>query len=67
MTLSKRSIEMLVDLIEIKISDMDVADREDARDLQLLKRAREELRALTGSAISTEASRGRPGRSRVAA
>ena len=67
MTLSKRSIEMLVDLIEIKISDMDVADREDARDLQLLERAREELRALTGSAMSTAATRGRPRRPRVAA
>ncbi len=67
MTLSKRSIEMLVDLIEIKISDMDVADREDARDLQLLERAREELRALTGGAVSAEAARGRPGRPGVAA
>ena len=67
MTLSKRSIEMLVDLIEIKISDMDVADREDARDLQLLERAREELRALTGGAASAEATHGGPGRSGVAA
>jgi hypothetical protein len=46
MSLSKRSIEMLLDLVEIKISYMDVSDREDARDLQLLERCRQELVAL---------------------
>ncbi len=50
MSLSKRSVEMLLDLVEIKISFMDVSDREDARDLQVLERAREELRSLTGGA-----------------
>jgi hypothetical protein len=52
MSLSKRSVEMLLDLVEIKISFMDVSDREDARDLQVLERAREELRSLTGVAHS---------------
>lgn len=46
MNLSKRSIEMLLDLVEIKISYMDISDREDARDLQVLERCRDELRAL---------------------
>jgi hypothetical protein len=46
MSLSRRSIEMLLDLVEIKLSYMDVSDREDARDVQILERARAELRAL---------------------
>ena len=46
MSLSKRSIEMLLDLVEIKLSYMDISDREDAKDLQVLERCREELRAL---------------------
>jgi hypothetical protein len=31
MSLSKRSIEMLLDLVEIKLSYMDISDREDAQ------------------------------------
>jgi hypothetical protein len=46
MSLSKRTIEMLLDLVEIKLSYMDISDREDAKDLHLLERCREELRAL---------------------
>jgi hypothetical protein len=45
-SLSKRTIEMLLDLVEIKLSYMDISDREDQRDLQVLERCREELRAL---------------------
>ncbi len=68
MSLSKRTIEMLLDLVEIKISYMDVADREDARDLQVLERAREELRSLTGSNSSAAAmAQRRVGRPRLAA
>ena len=66
MSLSKRSIEMLLDLVEIKISYMDVADREDARDLQVLERAREELRSLCGTSAVTSMQR-RLGRPRLAA
>ena len=55
MNLSRRSVEMLLDLVEIKISYMDVADREDARDLVVLERAREELRSLTGVARTAAA------------
>jgi hypothetical protein len=50
MSISKRSVEMLLDLVEIKISYMDVADREDARDLVVLEQCREELRGLTNGA-----------------
>ena len=46
MSLSKRSVEMLLDLVEIKLSYMDISDREDQRDLQVLERCREELRSL---------------------
>ncbi|HTS92619.1 MAG TPA: hypothetical protein VMG55_11500 [Stellaceae bacterium] len=67
MSLSKRSVEMLLDLVEIKISYMDVADREDARDLVVLERAREELRAITGGALAQDAFVRRVGRPRVAA
>ena len=70
MSLSKRSIEMLLDLVEIKLSYMDISDREDAKDLQVLERCREELRALdqgpeTVMAFSRPSAR-RPGRPRVA-
>jgi hypothetical protein len=70
MSLSKQTINMLLDLVEIKISYMDVADREDARDLQLLERCRAELQALnrgTPAAIVPFAgSARRPGRPRAA-
>jgi hypothetical protein len=59
---------MLLDLVEIKISYMDVADREDARDLVVLERCREELRSLTGISSAAAATLGqRVGRPRIAA
>jgi len=59
---------MLLDLVEIKISYMDIADREDARDLVVLERCREELRSLTGIASAAAATLGgRVGRPRIAA
>ena len=71
MSLSRRSIEMLLDLVEIKISYMDVADREDARDLVVLERCREELRSLTGlagaAAVASATLVRRVGRPRIAA
>jgi hypothetical protein len=39
-SLSKRSIETLVDLVEIKLSCLDVFDREDAREKACLENAR---------------------------
>ena len=70
MALSKRSIEMLLDLVEIKISSMDVADREDARHLQMLERARAELKAHdsgeTAAVVTFATPTRRPGRPRAA-
>ncbi len=70
MALSKRSIEILLDLVEIKISYMDVADRDDARDLQLLERCRAELKALesgeSAAVVAFTPPARRPGRPRAA-
>ncbi len=41
--LSKQSLEILLDLVEIKISAMQIHDREDARELLRLRVCREEL------------------------
>ncbi len=50
MALSRQSIETLMDLVEIKISYMDVVDRDDAKQLRILERCREELRAAGATA-----------------
>jgi hypothetical protein len=47
-TLSKQSLEALVDLVEIKLSCMEVWDRDDARELARLQQARVELLGLSG-------------------
>jgi hypothetical protein len=65
MSLSKRSLETLLDLVEIKLSCMEVWDREDRRELQNLELARNELRGLgsggTGAVVAmTPRRRGRP-------
>ncbi|MGH6981686.1 MAG: hypothetical protein ACREFC_10805 [Stellaceae bacterium] len=52
MAISKQSVETLMDLVEIKISYMDVLDRDDAKELRVLERCRDELKALTGSATA---------------
>jgi hypothetical protein len=44
--LSKRSIETLLDLVEIKLSCIEVFDREDQRELNSLEAARRELMAM---------------------
>lgn len=46
MTLSKQSIEMMIDLVENKLSCMEVWDREDRREADTLQRCLVELRAL---------------------
>ncbi len=46
MSLSKPVIETLVDLVEIKLSCIEVYDREDSRELDSLERCRRELLAL---------------------
>jgi len=53
-SLTKRSVETLIDLVEIKLSCLQVFDREDAKELAALEQARRELIALVpGRAAST--------------
>jgi hypothetical protein len=46
MSLSRRSVETLVDLVEIKLSCIEVLDREDARERTCLELARRELQSM---------------------
>lgn len=46
MSLSKRSLTTLLDLVEIKLSCIEVMDREDARELAALEGAKRELTAI---------------------
>ncbi len=45
-SLSKRTIETLNDLVEIKLSCIQVFDRDDAREMAALESARRELAAM---------------------
>ena len=66
--LTARSIEMLLDLVEMKIGQMEVADVEDSRDFKTLKLCRAELKRVEGhrtAAIMPQAAPPpRPGRPR---
>ena len=46
MILSPKSIETLLDLVEIKLSCFQVHDQEDTRELTVLERCRNELMAI---------------------
>ncbi|MFN4089723.1 MAG: hypothetical protein ACK4QW_11875 [Alphaproteobacteria bacterium] len=46
--LSRSTAELLIDLVEIKLGCMEVWDREDARELKALEKARAELAAMLG-------------------
>lgn len=64
MALSGKSLEALVDLVEIKLSCVEIFDREDAREVKVLERCRDELVALrrAGSPAKViEMPRGRAG------
>ena len=56
MSMSKRSVETLLDLVEIKLSSMQVLDREDARELALLENCRRDLLAIRASLKGQKAS-----------
>lgn len=43
MSFSPKSVELLLDLLEIKMSLMHVHDREDAKELKAMQATREEL------------------------
>ena len=47
MSLSMRTLETLVDLVEIKLSCVEIYDRDDARELQNLEHCRNELVEMT--------------------
>jgi len=47
MSLSKPSIEMLVDILENRLSEMVVTDREDAKEQFNMRRALQELTAMS--------------------
>lgn len=47
MSLSKPSIELIIDMVENRLSDMVVTDREDAKEQLMLKRALQELASLS--------------------
>ncbi len=46
MALSGRSLEALMDLVEIKLSCVEIFDREDAREVKVLELCRDELKVL---------------------
>ncbi len=46
MALSRRVVETLLDLVEIKLSCMEVHDREDTREATCLEACRDELKTL---------------------
>ncbi len=48
MALSGGSIETLIQLLEAKLGTVEVFDREDAREVKVLQRCREELAACRG-------------------
>ena len=55
MSLSKRVVETLIDLVEIKLSCVEVYDREDKREIASLERCRQELQSLLGGGAGTGA------------
>ena len=47
--LTRRSLETLIDLVEIKLSMIEIYDRDDQREVLTLKQCLKELMALCGS------------------
>lgn len=47
MALSGQSVDTLMQLLEGKLSAVEIFDREDAKEVKILERCREELQALT--------------------
>jgi len=53
--LSRGTLELLLDLLEIKLSCLEVYDREDARERRNLEHARTEVSALLGRPVAVTA------------
>ena len=60
MALTRRTIATLLDLVEIKLSCIEVVDREDQRELKALRACREELRQMLERQPSRVMGAGRP-------
>ena len=58
MSISKRTVETLLDLVEVKLSYMQVSDREDQRELDQLENCRRELRGLMAGVAAPGARNG---------
>ncbi|MGY9005992.1 MAG: hypothetical protein ACKVJQ_07850 [Alphaproteobacteria bacterium] len=54
MALSKKSAEALLDLVEIKLSCIQVYDREDAREVKKLEQCRKEILELFGKSKAAQ-------------
>ncbi|MBI1273757.1 MAG: hypothetical protein GC131_06715 [Alphaproteobacteria bacterium] len=69
MAMSKESMQMLIDLVEIKLSTMQVSDRDDMREMVMLQRCLSELRGarLAESGVLSSFSAPRRGRRRKVA
>lgn len=52
MTLSRQSIEILLDLLEIKVNAIEIQDKDDARELNRLKKCRQELTYIQSQLMS---------------
>mgnify|MGYP007025802697 CR=1 FL=1 len=55
MSISERTVETLLDLVEVKLSYMQVSDREDQRELSQLESCRRELRGLMAAVPAAKA------------
>lgn len=53
-SVSGSTIELLLDLVEIKLGCIEVYDRDDARELKALHKARKELSGLLGRPVLDE-------------
>lgn len=63
MSISRRTIDTLLDLVEIKLSSIQVIDREDAKELETLEACRRDLKAMQAFIAESRPKRGRkPGR-----
>ena len=60
MSISKRTVETLIDLVEVKLSFMQVSDREDQREMAQLESCRRELRGLMTMPVAPKDRRAAP-------
>lgn len=51
MTISRESLEIILDLIEIKVNALQIHDKEDVRELNKLRKCRQELLSLLGQFV----------------